>query len=107
MSIGPLNPLAAGAAGTPFAQSAGSETDRAKTDGAKQDRQTQMEREAEAAAGVGETDGEDHETAERDADGRRIWEDTTQSPKDESEETEMPRGKDASGQAGNLLDLCG
>ncbi|GAB6165367.1 hypothetical protein JCM19992_13670 [Thermostilla marina] len=107
MSIGPLNPLAAGAAGTPFAQSAGSETDRVKTDAAKQDRQVQMDREAEAAAGVGETDGEDHETGERDADGRRIWEDTTQSPKDDAEDSETPRSKDASGQAGNLLDLCG
>ena len=31
-----------------------------------------------AAAGIGETDGEDHETSERDADGRRLWEDTSQ-----------------------------
>ena len=34
-----------------------------------------MSKEAAAAAGVGEPDGEDHETAERDADGRRPWED--------------------------------
>ena len=34
-----------------------------------------MKRKAEAAAGVGEPDGEDHETAERDGDGRRPWED--------------------------------
>ena len=34
-----------------------------------------MNEKAEAAAGVGEPDGEDHETAERDADGRRPWED--------------------------------
>ena len=38
-------------------------------------RQVYHQQKAEAAAGVGEPDGEDHEAAERDADGRRPWED--------------------------------
>ncbi len=40
-----------------------------------QRRRVYHERKAEAAAGVGQPDGEDHETADRDADGRRPWED--------------------------------
>ena len=29
---------------------------------------------AELAAGIGQADGDNHQTAERDADGRRLWE---------------------------------
>lgn len=108
MSIGPMNPLASSAAGSPLAQSSGSETDRMKSDGAKQDRKVQADREAEAAAGIGETDGEDHETDQRDADGRRIWEDTgRKKSEDEKSQEDAPRSKDASGHSGNLLDLSG
>ena len=38
-------------------------------------RQVYYDEKATAADGVGEPDGEDHETAERDGDGRRDWED--------------------------------
>ena len=57
------------------------------------------------------TDGEDHEAAERDADGRRIWEDTRRKQGEDSPgtpaEPETPRGKDTTGQSGTLLDLSG
>ena len=49
--------------------------ERAQEEVGAERRQVYHEQEAEAAAGVGEPDGEDHETAERDADGRRPWED--------------------------------
>ena len=64
------------------------------------------ERKAEAAAGVGEPDGEDHETHDRNADGRRPWEDQP-APEADAEPPDMRQSKDPSGQSGNLLDLTG
>ncbi|MBN2021239.1 MAG: hypothetical protein JW809_00455 [Pirellulales bacterium] len=108
MSVGPLGGL--GAAGAPLAQTSGSEVERARQDAAAQQRQIQTGQKADAAAGIGETDGQDHETEERDADGRRPWEipagETNQSD-DASAAPDARRGKDASGQRGNLLDLSG
>jgi hypothetical protein len=112
MSVGPLGGMAASAAGSPLTQTTGPETERAQQDTAAQQRQIDSDQKAESAAGVGETDGEDHETAERDADGRRPW-----APPSEGEDAEgnqqqtappPPRhSKDATGQSGNLLDLSG
>ena len=111
MSIGPLGGIAAGAAGAPLAQTTGPETERAQQDSAAQQRQIQTNEKADAAAGIGETDGEDHETEERDADGRRLWEEPppgSEEPTDEeTSPEEQPKSKDASGQSGNLLDLSG
>ena len=76
MSVGPLGGLAASAAGSPLAQSHGSEVDRSRQDAAAQQRKVLSDQKAEDAAGIGQTDGEDHETADRDAVGRRIWEET-------------------------------
>jgi len=69
-------------------------------------RQVYHGRKAEAAAGVGEPDGEDHEPTERDADGRHPWEEPPEAnggvaPGD------APRSKDPTQQSGNLLDLSG
>ena len=50
-----------------------------------------MSRKAEAAAGVGEPDGEDHETAERDADGRRPWEESAGTGKRQDAGSPMTR----------------
>jgi hypothetical protein len=64
------------------------------------------ERKAEAAAGVGEPDGEDHETDERGADGRRSWEDRPISEGTDVSQ-DASRSVDPSRQSGNLLDLDG
>ncbi len=109
MSIGPLGGLAASAAGSPLAQSHGSEVDRTRQDTAAQQRKALSVQKAEDAAGISQTDGEDHETEDRDADGRRLWEETPK-PDDEKTEASVPtesRIKDPTGEAGNLLDLSG
>jgi hypothetical protein len=87
MSIGPLG-AATGAVGSPLTQTKGSEIDRAHGEVGAQRRRVYHEQKAEAAAGVGEPDLEDHEAADRDADGRRPWEDPSR-------------------ERGNLLDLNG
>jgi hypothetical protein len=55
---------------------------------------------------VGEPDGEDHEAAERDGDGRRSWEDQPE-PETDAGSPGPQQSKDASQQSGNLLDLTG
>lgn len=110
MSVGPLGGLPASAAGSPLSQTKGSEIDRAQQDSAAHDRRVRTDQKAEAASGIGETDGEDHEPAERDADGRRLWEAPGDRPGQEApgEDTSIPpRSRDATGQTGNLLDLSG
>ncbi|MCR4415322.1 MAG: hypothetical protein NUV77_23160 [Thermoguttaceae bacterium] len=107
MSVGPLGGVIASAAGTPLAQTKGAETDRAQHEAANQERRVQNEQRAENAAGIGEADGEDHETSERDADGRRPWE-IPERPKDATAAPEDSRqAKDPTGQSGTLLDLSG
>jgi hypothetical protein len=108
MSIGPMGGVAGSAAGSPLAQTKGSEVDRLQQDSSARERRVQSDRKAESAAGIGETDGEDHETAERDADGRRLWEKTAQGKRaGEEPPADDRRSRDTSGQTGNLLDLSG
>ncbi len=111
MSVGPLSFVASGAA-TPLAQSKGSDVDRAEQETSAQERQFQHELKAEQAAGIGETDGEEHETEDRDADGRRPWELPPKKgePKAETDaaSTDEPmHSRDATGACGNQLDLTG
>lgn len=110
MSIGPSAGLAGSVAGTPLAKASSSESDRVRQEVTAQQRQTVSEKKAESAAGIGETDGENHETEDRDADGRKLWEETPEgsghSSSDGQDQT-PPRVKDVSGQSGNLLDLSG
>ena len=110
MSVGPLGGLAGSAAGSPLSQTSGSEAQRAQQETGAQQRQVYTEKKAESAAGIGETDGEDHETAERDADGRRLLEEPPE-PKEEASEDkpehESRQSKDPTGKSGNLLDLTG
>lgn len=104
MSIGPLG--AASAAGLPLAQTRGAAAERAQEELGAQRRQVYHKQKAEAADGVGEPDGEDHETAQRDADGRRPWED--QPEREQSDGGPVIRqSKDPSQQSGKLLDLTG
>lgn len=112
MSTGPLGALGS-AAGSPLAQSHGSDIQRAAQDRNVQERQVDGVKQAENAAGIGETDGKDNDSHERDADGRRIWEDQKRSAKkktentDEAGSTSTAKGRDASGERGNELDLSG
>ena len=110
MSVGPLGGIAGSAAGSPLAQTQGAEPERSAQDAATQRRRIESDQKAESAAGIGEADGEDHETAERDADGRRLWETPPAGNKDQQtqEDTTSPGlVKDTTGQRGNLLDLSG
>ena len=110
MSIGPLG-FVSSAAATPAAQARSSDVERAARDATIQQRQAQSEAKAEAAAGIGQTDGEEHQTAERDADGRRLWEETfgnrQDSPDAAAEGVEQRQSKDTTGDAGKRLDLTG
>jgi hypothetical protein len=109
MSIGSLPSIVASAAGTALAQ-AKAEVERTNVEVGAQQRQVFNDQKAESAAGIGETDGQDHEAAERDADGRRFWEappDGKKEPAKENPEPIPPQSRDATGQAGNLLDLSG
>jgi hypothetical protein len=120
MSLGPLGGIASSAAGSPLSQTKGSDAERVQQDTGNQQRRIQTDQKADSAAGIGEADGEDHETAERDADGRRLWEPPPQADSadesqadsaDESQAASPPdqsrRSKDTTGQSGNLLDLTG
>ena len=105
MSIGPLN-IAASAAGSPLAQTKGSEAERVQKAVGAQRRQVYHDETAAAAAGVGQPDGEDHETDQRDADGRRPWEDQPE-PEVVAGLPAARQSKDPTQQSGNLLDLTG
>jgi hypothetical protein len=102
----PLGLLGAAAA-TPLAQRQG-ETDPVQHDAAIQSRRAAGDKQAENAAGIGQTD-HDQPAADRDADGRRIWEIRGDSKQeDEEEPAPLPAtAKDPSGQSGTQLDLSG
>ena len=67
---------------------------------------------AEKAAGIGETDGDEHGANERDADGRRLWEIAPRDKK-KADSAEPPaaltnrQSKDVTGTTGVELDLTG
>ena len=108
MSVGPLGGINVSAAGAPLAQTKGSDVERASQDVAAQNRNTVYEQKAEAAAGIGETDGEEHQTDERDADGRRPWEFHPNKPKNPNDDpAKCSQSRDVTGTSGNLLDLTG
>lgn len=110
MSVGPMSGVVGSAAGAPLSQTAGSETERAKADSSAKQRQVDNDTKAEKAAGIGQTEG-DEGPAQRDADGRKLWEGEAQSSKQDEQppaEPEPPRqAKDPTGQSGGALDLTG
>lgn len=110
MSVGPMTSLLASAAGVPLAQQE-NEVDRAQTEKVAQQRARDSQIQAEKAAGIGETDGENHETNDRDADGRRPWELQIEHPADQSDPAapgrRVRKSRDASGESGQQLDLTG
>ncbi len=97
------------AAGTPSALSKGSELQRAAHDSARHAGHVEAGRTAEDAAGIGTTRGDENETSDRDADGRRLWEVTLgETPR--RIDADVPGGcgaKDPTGQSGTQLDLAG
>lgn len=107
MSIGPTNPVIAGLAGTPLAQAKGSDVDRSQQATGSQQTRAFSAQKAESAAGIGETDGQDHEAAERDADGRLPWRAPKQPAPETPASSQSLPSKDASGESGALLDLSG
>jgi hypothetical protein len=111
MSVGPMGFFSSIAA-TPLPHSKGNDADRAAQETAGQSAQTANAVKAENAAGIGETDGQEHGPAERDADGRRIWEKSAgkkhsaAQPPESSAPTAI-QSKDATGDSGTQLDLTG
>ncbi|REJ68414.1 MAG: hypothetical protein DWQ31_08310 [Planctomycetota bacterium] len=102
-----------GAAGSPLSQTKGAEAERAAHETAGQKGRDVNNAKADSAAGIGEADGEGHESHDRDADGRRLWERPPggQGEEPESEEAEASdktrQSKDVSGDSGGQLDLTG
>ncbi len=109
MSIGPLASLAS-VAGSPLAQVKGSDVERTQQDLTAKERRVASAEKAEDAAGIAATD-EDSETEDRDADGRRLWEETAKAAKNPEAaaaiDESTPKSKDPSGQSGSQLDLSG
>ena len=109
MSIGPLSSIAGSIAGTSLAQTRGPDVDRAQQESAARELRAQSQEKAELAAGIGEADGDNHQTAERDADGRRLWEFPQRKGKQEAvaDEPHQPQSQDPTGHSGSMLDLSG
>jgi len=99
--------VVASAAGTSLAQIKGSEPTQAQQT-AGQQREAYSDLMAAKAAGIGET-AEDQPIADRDADGRRLWEETPQAKKEAAgDDAPPPRlAKDPTGQCGSQIDLAG
>jgi hypothetical protein len=109
MSIGSLGGFAASVAGSPLAQAKGPDVERTQQETAAQSHHAEGQKKAEAAAGIGETDGEEHQAADRDADGRRPWEIPVREPDTFDDEPAAPpvQGTAPDGHCGSLLDLSG
>jgi hypothetical protein len=109
MSMGPMGGVIGSAAGAPLSQTAGSETERAQKNSLAQNRQVESNQRADSAAGIGHTE-QDQESSERDADGRRLWEEPAKhgkQPDGETADGSARQSKDATGQSGTKLDLTG
>ncbi len=109
MSVGPLGFFGSIAA-IPAAQREG-EADRVGQEEGRQKANDKNNLQAEQAAGIGQTDGEGHDTNERDADGRRPWEATavanSHSPAAADASPPIRQSKDTTGASGGQLDLTG
>jgi hypothetical protein len=109
MSVGPLGFFGSIAA-TPAAQR-GADSERVQQDTTRQRADVKNDLQAEKAAGIGETDGDEHETNERDADGRRPWEVSVHGKKKDATaaavDPPIRQSKDLSGTTGIELDLTG
>ncbi len=110
MSVGPMTGIAAGAAGTPLSQTKGTDAERAAQEAGASQHAARGQLKAESAAGVGEADGQEHQSDDRDANGRvpwRIRRVAKDAPADEDAPSAPSPPKDPGGAAGNLLDVSG
>lgn len=109
MSVGPLSSIAGSVAGTSLAQTRGSDVDRTQQETPLRELCARSDEKAEMAAGIGEADGDNHQTDERDADGRRLWEFPQRQGEPDTGSDGPPRlvGRDPTGQSGSILDLSG
>lgn len=86
------------------------ETDKSAREASDQLRAIESVESAARAGGIGQTE-QDSEASDRDADGRRLWEETAPASKRATEPTDENVGegasKDPSGACGGLLDLVG
>jgi hypothetical protein len=101
--ITPAANIAGAVAAQQQAQGQG-DVQRAGREAANQERQQLLVQRAEMAAGVGRADEKEH-AADRDADGRQLWEFPTPRTPEESQDDAPPRSRDASGTKGQTLDL--
>lgn len=107
MNFIPTSGIVSSAAGVPLSQTKGSETEKSQKDANASERRVESEKKATESAGIGQTE-EDQGTSERDADGRRFWEQSPEQEKKEEQEAQSPRQvKDPEGLSGNSLDLTG
>jgi hypothetical protein len=106
MSIASLG-IAGGLAATSLPQRA-AEAEKAQRETTEQARAADATQQAENAAGIGQTE-EDSQTSERDADGRRLWEEQRRAKNKltEPESSPAPLAKDPTGARGSQLDLLG
>lgn len=98
MSMGPLGGILGSAAGSPLSQTKGATTERAARDSAVKETADQLDLQAEKSAGIGQTEQE-HESSDRDADGRRAWEwcEHERAEEEEAPPNEAPAGLDSEG----------
>jgi len=111
MTMVPIGGMLSSAAGAALSQAAGSETERAQKESSTQQRIASADQKAADSAGIGHTE-QDQESSERDADGRRLWEQSPDGKKKtaatEAESEALSRqSKDPTGQSGTQLDLTG
>jgi hypothetical protein len=109
MNIGATTGALGSAAGAPLSQTAGSEAERTQKEASVQARLADAQTKSEKASGIGQME-QDQEASERDADGRRLWEDTAKKKEQEAaaEAADAQRqAKDPTGMSGNSLDLTG
>ncbi|HZZ70642.1 MAG TPA: hypothetical protein VFE24_00195 [Pirellulales bacterium] len=103
MSIGALGVIG-GLSAAPLAQKS-ADAERTQNASVQQQRQVAGELQAENAAGIGQTDGE-QEASDRDADGRRLWEvNPPAKPNAAEPEANAAQSIDLSGNRGGQLDL--
>lgn len=108
MSIASLG-IIGGLASTSVSQRV-AETDKSQQTASEQSRAADASERAELAAGIGQTE-QDSEAADRDADGRRLWERPLEKKAKGAEAPPLATGgalgKDPSGACGGELDLVG
>jgi hypothetical protein len=90
----------------------GADSERVQQDTARQRGEVKSNLLAESAAGIGEADGNEHGTNERDADGRRPWEVAPGAANKDAaaaaaEQPPLRQSKDVTGTTGGQLDLTG